>query len=171
MAEAFIEARWIDRDLSPSVKYNSETMWNPKLYVVNGLGEIKQQVWFNQYSIAEYERVEKSRPLPAEFVSPLCAMRANKTASTAAGGGCVVLERRRISGQFWQTLDLKNFPADVQQLTISMSTPKQANEIELFHAKVKKKKTKISKTNKSEVDFIYLFLIIILNETRTCRVR
>lgn len=142
MAEAFMEARWIDRELHPSVKYNPDTMWNPKLYVVNGLGEIKQQVWFNQYSIGEYQRVEKSRPLPPEHLPPppgaaaaAVVVRGGKLAG--GGSGCVVLERRRISGQFWQTLDLKNFPADVQQLTISLSTPKQANEIELFHAKVK----------------------------------
>lgn len=129
MAEAFIEARWIDRELSPSVKYNAETMWNPKLYIVNGLGELKQQIWFNQYSISEYERVEKSRPLPPEL--PRTTQGSSKPI-----GGSVILERRRITGQFWQTLNLKNFPADVQQLTISLSTPKQANEIELLHSKV-----------------------------------
>lgn len=128
MAEAFIEARWIDRELNPSVKYNAETMWNPKLYILNGLGELKEQIWFNQYSIAEYERIEKGRPLPPQ--AP------NSVRSRTSGPGCVILERRRISGQFWQTLDLKNFPADVQQLTISLSTSKQTNEIELTHTKV-----------------------------------
>lgn len=131
MAEAFIEARWIDRELSPSVKYNAESMWNPKLYIVNGLGELKQQIWFNQYSISEYERVEKGRPLPPELPRTNAAAQGSKPM-----GGCVILERRRITGQFWQTLNLKNFPADVQQLTISLSTPKQANEIELLHSKV-----------------------------------
>lgn len=134
MAEAFIEARWIDRDLSPSIKYDPEEMWNPKLYVVNGLGELKQQVWFNQYSIAEFEKMDKSQPLPSETTSPKPS--SNVCLPSVAVGGCVVLERRRLSGQFWQTLDLKNFPADVQQLTLSLSTPKQANEIELIHCKV-----------------------------------
>lgn len=130
MAEAFIEAKWIDPELSPSTKYNPELNWNPKLYILNGLGEIKQQVWFNQFSISEYEKIaEKEKNKPANAADYLSANERNKN-------GSVLVERRRLSGQFWQTLDLKNFPADVQQLTISLSTPKHANEIELVHCKV-----------------------------------
>lgn len=150
MAEAFIEARWVDRDLSPSTKYNPETMWNPKLYIVNGLGELKQQIWFNQYSIGEYKRMlEKDKirpPLPPppppqqsssdHSIETLSGDKIKRSGGVLGGRGCVILERRRISGQFWQTLNLKNFPADVQQLTISLSTPKHTNEIDLVHCKV-----------------------------------
>ena len=51
--------------------------------------------------------------------------------------GSVIVERRRINGQFWQTLDLKSFPVDVQQLTITLTTAKHANEIKLMHFKDK----------------------------------
>ena len=51
--------------------------------------------------------------------------------------GSLIVERRRVKSQFWQTLDLKNFPCDVQNLTITLTTPKAASEIELKHCKDK----------------------------------
>ena len=42
-----------------------------------------------------------------------------------------------LKGQFWQTLDLKHFPADLQELTVSLSTPKPTNEVKLVHCKDK----------------------------------
>ena len=59
MAEAFIEASWIDSALDPETNYNAELHWNPKLYVLNCLGDLKQQIWYNQYSISEYEKDQK----------------------------------------------------------------------------------------------------------------
>ena len=59
MAEAFIEASWIDSALDPQINYNAELHWNPKLYVLNCLGDLKQQIWYNQYSISEYEKDQK----------------------------------------------------------------------------------------------------------------
>ena len=53
------------------------------------------------------------------------------------GQGSVIVERRRIKGEFWQTLNLKNFPFDVQDLTITLSTPKQNTEVELIPCKLK----------------------------------
>lgn len=67
-AEAFIEAVWIDSDRCPSVKYVPETDWNPQLYVMNCLGDLKEQIWYNQYSIKEYENEGRdSRKISASF--------------------------------------------------------------------------------------------------------
>lgn len=145
-AEAFIEAKWIDPSLDYSslspLKYNPVTHWNPKIYVVNSLGEMKQQVWYNQYSIKEYNEKQSSDSSPPT-ASPgylsidLGATKCDSFMRDAATSGSVISERRRISGQFWQTLDLKHFPRDLQSLTVSLSTPKQENEIKLIHCQDK----------------------------------
>jgi hypothetical protein len=68
----------------------------------------------------------------------------------------VIVERRKISGKFWKDLDLKNFPVvskkfchkseldfnsfvfkDVQELSITLTTPRPANEMEIIHSKTK----------------------------------
>lgn len=140
-AEAFVEAKWIDNKLDPSTKYNPDTDWNPCLYVLNCLDELKQQVWYNQYSIGDYEKeeMEKNNQQKPSIIDEnrRYNLYAKKEFLKSSKNGSVILERRRISGQFWQTLNLKNFPADVQNLTISISSLKQANEIQLYHSKDK----------------------------------
>ena len=109
--------------------------WNPQLYIVNSLGESKEQIWFNQYSISGYEK-ETDNILSQNFdYDTVSNQFFSKKAESSRGS--VIVERRRISGQFWQTLDLKSFPADVQRLTITVTTPKQVNEIKIVHCKDK----------------------------------
>ena len=156
--------------LNPSTPYRPDEHWNPKLYVLNCLGELKQQIWYNQYSISEYEKEIKGvrtndlnhfanikqhasigdeNQEPGNDFSKASLNFFERQSSTSSVGGrsgsvsiskelsSVIVERRRITGQFWQTLDLKNFPTDVQNLTITLTTPKQDNEIELEHCKNK----------------------------------
>ncbi len=54
-AEGFIEAVWIDPIFKQSSQYSPDRDWNPELYIVNCLGELKQQIWYDQYTIEEYE--------------------------------------------------------------------------------------------------------------------
>lgn len=138
MAEAFVEAKWIDNDILPETKYDPELNWNPHLYILNGMGELKQEVWYNQYSVAEYKNKLVGRRVNSIENESMSSFSGTTTpASSVHIKGCVMLERRRIIGQFWQSFDLKQFPADVQQLTISLSTTKYANEIELIHSRVR----------------------------------
>jgi hypothetical protein len=109
--------------------------WNPQLYIVNSLGESKEQIWFNQYSISGYEK-ETDNILSQNFDYDTFSNQLF-TKKAESSRGSVIVERRRISGQFWQTLDLKSFPADVQRLTITVTTPKQVNEIKIVHCKDK----------------------------------
>lgn len=141
-AEAFIEATWIDFNLSPSQKYDPDKDWNPKLHVLNCLGELKQQVWYSQYSIKQYEDSEKEKSNEKPFIIENNYMHFYTKGLKQINfrffeKASVIVERRRINGQFWQTLDLKNFPADVQNLTISISSLKQASEIKLYQSKEK----------------------------------
>ena len=154
VAEAFIEATWIDLNLSADELYDKDAHWNPKLYILNSIGELKQQVWYSQYSIGEFERskhacqrqnettlfndnsmVSPPPPQPQLLQPPSTHQPPQAVRNESIDIGCVIVERRRISGQFWQTLDLKNFPADVQNLTITICTPKHENELVLAHCR------------------------------------
>lgn len=140
-AEAFIEAKWFDPNLSPDKEYNAERDWNPKMYILNCLGDLKQEIWFSQYSLQEYEQEEKENK-HADISSGYENEKTNHKESTVtfndqSRNGSVIVERRKVKSQFWQTLDLKNFPCDVQQLTITLTSPKPSSEIELKHCKDK----------------------------------
>ena len=123
--------------------YDSKKHWNPNLYVLNSLGETKEQIWFNQYSISVYEKECENSQLielknKEKSQNDLISLKENQVSESNENlNGSVIVERRRISGQFWQTLDLKSFPADIQNLTITLTTPKQANEIKITHCKDK----------------------------------
>ncbi len=135
-AEVFIEAKWVDFSLDASSKYDPNIEWNPKLFVINSIGELKQEVWYNQYPIGDYcEKQGLSALNSMAFMNFHSNFDQSKILNNKTG--CVILERKRLRGQFWQTLNLKHFPADVQQLTISLSTTKHSNEIKLVHCKDK----------------------------------
>ncbi|CAF0784139.1 unnamed protein product [Didymodactylos carnosus] len=122
-AEAYIEARWTDTtiitsslNLTPqqqqqlaegkSVRIadlNSNTYWSPELFIENAIGQIGEQVkWF---TIKKIDQVS---------TSPLTTMSMMLTLE--------ICEHRRINGVFWEKLELNHFPADVQDLTISLTT-------------------------------------------------
>jgi hypothetical protein len=53
-AEVFIEAVWLLENLNKS--YDCETDWNPKIYIANCLGELKEKIWYDQFSIKDYHK-------------------------------------------------------------------------------------------------------------------
>ena len=148
-AEAFVEAKWTDPGLDPKTKYDPNTHWNPGLFIFNSLGELKQQVWYSQYSINEYQDEEMENNRLNEKDKCVIEYEINKNRfldenkipesnyENFCRSGSVLVERRRVTGSFWKMLNLKNFPADVQDLTITITTPKQTNEVELIHCKDK----------------------------------
>jgi hypothetical protein len=91
-AEVVIEARWL---------YDPEAAsWNPNLYVKNALGDVKQEV-------------------VCEFVNNLDEP---VHADTNEHEIIYVWEIRKVVGTFWEKLELNSFPADVQQLSLQITT-------------------------------------------------
>lgn len=111
-AEAYIEASWYDPLNDGKIPYDPKLHWNPELSILNYFGDLKEHKWHVQYPLIN-------------------------DSSATFSTGCVVYERRRIQGKFWQILNLKNFPTDVQNLTLCITTSKYANEIKLQHSKEK----------------------------------
>ena len=89
---------------------------------------MKQEIWYNQYSVEEYEQESKENKLTDFYTQHNKTTPENSTNSFSNAtiketnvfvneqtkNGSMIVERRRIKSQFWQTLDLKNFPCDVQ---------------------------------------------------------
>ncbi|VDL64379.1 unnamed protein product [Hymenolepis diminuta] len=48
------------------------------------------------------------------------------------GGEVYIIERRRIKGVFLETLELNDFPLDVQDLTITVTTERPDTEVDLI---------------------------------------
>ena len=91
-AEVVIEARWL---------YDPEaSSWNPKIYVKNALGDIKQEV-------------------VSEFVDDLDEP---VYSSSRRHEVVYVWEIRKVIGTFWEKLELNSFPVDVQQLSLQIVT-------------------------------------------------
>ena len=44
----------------------------------------------------------------------------------------IVCETRRVSGTFYETLELNDFPLDVQDLSITLSCTKSKDEVQFF---------------------------------------
>jgi hypothetical protein len=117
--EAFLDASWLDPHFSASkesdqneeeveLKYDERSNWNPRLYIKNLVSHYYQEIWYN--------------------VEP---------ANDEGSGACRVSERRRIKGEFSQEFDLRQFPIDLQELCISISTFRTSKELSLMLSKEK----------------------------------
>jgi len=77
--------------------------------------------------------------------------------------GSIIVERRRVKSQFWQTLDLKNFPCDVQELTLTVTTPRPPCEIELKHCKDKPSSVNVKAFVDSQEWLLYKLISLVLD--------
>ncbi|CAF0922000.1 unnamed protein product [Adineta ricciae] len=120
-ADVYFEARWADTmnvrllDLTPDQqsqllhenviirtdKFDAKEHWTPQLYIENAIGQIgEQDKWFT---------IMKRTSEKSESLSPPVA-------------NLEICEHRRVKGVFWEKLELNHFPADVQDLTVSITT-------------------------------------------------
>ena len=73
------------------------------------MGELKQQIWYNQYSISDFEKLNLLNGTSNDHnddIRSMCQNVNNENLGGTVKNGCVIVERRRISGTFWQTLDV-----------------------------------------------------------------
>jgi hypothetical protein len=136
--EAYIEASWIDPYLDRNKIYNPKQNWNPELLIQNSIGVLKEEIWYSQSPFRENNsqiviHQSKSDLNKSDCIcTKMCDLDERQQKP-----GCLVIERRRINGMFWQLLDLKDFPSDVQNLTLTISTSKHSSEISLLHSREK----------------------------------
>jgi hypothetical protein len=98
-ADAIIESRWYD----PNIKnindlFDEKKIWKPELYIENGVKDVKEEATYTILPPLEPNENEESRFMMCEF--------------------------RKITGLFYEHLELVDFPLDVQDLTMTIASKK-----------------------------------------------
>jgi hypothetical protein len=107
-ADAIIESRWYD----PNIKnindlFDEKKIWKPELYIENGVKDVREEV---KYQVVEDLFPEASNQKPRYMVSEL----------------------RKVTGLFYEHLELEDFPLDVQDLTITVASKKPNKMVNLI---------------------------------------
>ncbi|CAF1237225.1 unnamed protein product [Rotaria sordida] len=106
--EIFFEASWYIKDPKIESEYDPQTAsFNPQLAVLNHMGDSLRDDKW--YSI-------------------------NKTNEN---GLIEIIEHHKFKGTFWERMELNHFPYDVQELSISLTTPLTMNDIHFTENKQK----------------------------------
>jgi hypothetical protein len=107
-ADAIIESIWFDPNIkSLNDTLNEKQMWKPDLYIENGVKDVKEEL---SYQIVPYT--------PNEWI---------KLDDDNKEPKFLICEMRKVTGIFFENLELEDFPLDVQDLTIKVATKKPGN--------------------------------------------
>lgn len=97
--DAYFEACWEDETVDAKQPFDPRQHWEPELFLENAVANLKQDIKY---------RVEPPR-MP--------------------GGKTRVFESRNIKGVFWERLELWDFPLDVQNLSITITSARNKDEV------------------------------------------
>ncbi|CAF2981366.1 unnamed protein product [Rotaria sp. Silwood2] len=125
-SEIFFEASWYVKDPNTELEYGSQTdSFNPQLAVLNHMGD---------------------------------SLRHDKwysTKKTNTNGLIEVTEHHKFKGTFWERMELNHFPYDVQELSISLTTPLTINDI--YFTENKQKPSGVNRTVFSDQQSWHLY--------------
>ncbi|CAF0842805.1 unnamed protein product [Adineta ricciae] len=125
-SEIFFEASWYTRDHKHGSKSDSHPgHFNPQLVVLNHMGDSLRHEKW--YS----------------------------TNATAENGLLEVTEHHKFKGVFWERMELNHFPYDVQELSISLTTPLTVNDI--YFVENKQKPSGVNRTVFSDQQSWHLY--------------
>ena len=97
-AEAIIESKWFDPNIkSINDSIDEKKIWKPDLYVENGIKDVKEEV---VYRVVPHGKKK------------------------LASSHLMIMELRKVTGIFYENLELEDFPLDVQDLTIHVASRK-----------------------------------------------
>ena len=101
------------------LEYDSSLFWSPQLYIENAIGDLKEEVRY------KLEIVEKQNVEPA--TKSLKNLGNNLTVR--------VCEMRKLRGVFYERLELYDFPMDTQELSITLTSKRSVDEVEIVENK------------------------------------
>ena len=109
-AEALIESKWFDPHLnSLDDVIDERKIWKPEIYVENAIKDVREDV---SYKIVPFH----------ESIAATTAIKHLSLITT--GYQYMMCELRKVSGIFYENLELEDFPLDIQDLTITVATKK-----------------------------------------------
>ncbi|CAF2527630.1 unnamed protein product [Rotaria sp. Silwood2] len=107
-AEIFFEASWYDEDHKIGTKYDPQMgHFNPQLIILNHLGDSLKHEKWYSINKTDHSNIIE------------------------------ITEHHKIRGVFWERMELNHFPYDVQELSLSMTTPLTTDDIYFIENKQK----------------------------------
>ncbi|CAF3429695.1 unnamed protein product [Rotaria socialis] len=106
-AELFFEASWYDESQKIGTEYDPHGHFNPQLVVLNHLGDS-----------LKHEKWHSITKITADDIVE-------------------ITEHHKIRGVFWERMELNHFPYDVQELSLSITTPLTTHDIYFIQNKEK----------------------------------
>lgn len=100
------------------LEYDPNLFWSPQLYIENAIGDLKEEIRY------KLEIVEKEGSnLQKETSCKLQNLTNNLTVK--------VTEMRKVRGIFYERLELYDFPMDIQEISITLTSKRSVSEVEL----------------------------------------
>ena len=102
-----------------NLEYDSNLFWSPQLYIENAIGDLKEEVRY-KLEIAEKQNVESTSKSLKNLANNLTVR---------------VCEMRKLRGVFYERLELYNFPMDTQELSITLTSKRSIDEVNIVENK------------------------------------
>ncbi len=101
------------------LEYDPNFFWSPQLYIENAIGDLKEDIRY------KLEIVEKEgRNLDRDDAG-------NKLQSLTNNLTVRVTEMRKVRGIFYERLELYDFPMDIQEISITLTSKRSVGEVEI----------------------------------------
>ena len=112
-------------------QYDNHYFWSPDLYIVNAVN-VKEEI---RYS---FKLIEKKPNMLRNVNSSEIRKSRDVTASSFVDNlSVLVTETRKVRGVFYERLELNDFPIDLQELSVTLSSNKSTEEVLLLEDKTK----------------------------------
>jgi hypothetical protein len=109
------------------LEYDANMFWSPQLYIENAIGDLKEEV---RHKLEIVERDGSDLLLADDANNPSISPRDQQYKQLMANLTVRVCEMRKIRGVFYERLELYDFPMDTQELSITLTSKRNAKEIQ-----------------------------------------
>jgi hypothetical protein len=112
------------------LEYDANMFWSPQLYIENAIGDLKEEVR-HKLEIVEREGFETLEGEEGAAVAGGAMGPKDQQYKQLMSNLTVrVCEMRKIRGVFYERLELYDFPMDTQELSITLTSKRNAKEIQ-----------------------------------------
>lgn len=102
------------------LEYDPNLFWSPQLYIENAIGDLKEDF---RYKLEIVEKKGSNLNQTKDSANKLQALTNDLTVK--------VTEMRKVRGIFYERLELYDFPMDIQELSITLTSRRSCAEVEV----------------------------------------
>ena len=109
------------------LEYDPNVFWSPQLYIENAIGDLKEEIK-HKLEIVEKEGSDLLN-------DPNFNTKSEQSRNLYNNLTIRVVEMRKLRGVFYERLELYDFPMDMQELSITLTSKKNIKEVEIIENK------------------------------------